>query len=421
MVPALPMKLVTIQGKSGQVQSGTEKYTVNLHLLDSPSIGDEVLVRMGFAIRKVERRIGKGEAISVTSIKTEIEREVGSTEYTVLLTSGMQIAVFQPNPARYTLPPNIHFSFGPGCPSCLTPAGFYRNILELAQRDSVILVTFSDVAAMPTPAGTLQSLRLAGSDVRVIHSPYDVLRIAEWNPSKEVVLAIVGYDVTAALLAETLKEAAQRSITNLSVYSSLQKRDRMLREYLLRSTRFIDGVICSVDDMVSTGIDAYGFIVDELQRACYCTGYTIEGILAGILEIVRQLKRDSLVVGQGMDCHCLHPGNNLLRSTIGEVFTVCDTRWASGEVLNQSKYILHERYRQFDAEIKYNIQPDELLTMPGCSGGAVELGLKLPSECPKFAIDCNPGHPVGAAMSSLDGLCHTWYRSSYKNTLHKNY
>jgi hydrogenase expression/formation protein HypD len=420
MVPALPMKLVNIQGKSGQVQSGSEKYTVHLHLLDSPSLGDEVLVRMGFAIRKVERRIGQGEARSVAGIKTEIEREVGSTEHTILLTSGIQIAVFQPNPVRYTLPPNIHFAFGPGCPSCLTPLGFYRNVWELAQRDSVILVTFSDVAAMPTPAGTLQSLRLAGSDVRVIHSPYDVLRIAEWNPSKEVVLAIVGYDVTAALLGETLKEAAQRSITNLSVYSSLQKRDRMLREYLLHSTRTIDGVICSIDDMVSTGIDEYRFIVDELQRACCCTGYTIKGMLAGILEIVRQLKTDSLAVGQGIDCNCQHPGNPLLRSTLREVFTVCDSRWASGEVLNQSKYILDERYRQFDAEIKCNIQPDEMLTMPGCSGGAVELGHKLPSECPRFAVDCKPGNPVGAAMSSLDGLCHTWYHSSFKGTLHTN-
>ncbi len=421
MYPSLPMRLVDIRGDEGIIDTGEDRYPIHLHFLDSVNVGDCVLVQLGFAVQLVERQsLSPKPNTTIAALRSEIEKQLAGSDFTVLLTSGTQIASLQLNGIRYTLPPNLHFAFGPGCPTCLTPVGYYRSVFELAQRESTIVVTFSDVVNMPTPGGTLHSLRMAGNDVRVVHSPYDVLRIAEWNPSKEVILAAVGYDIMAATVGITLKEAIHREIRNLSLFSSLHKRDVFLREYIFQSERTIDGVVCSPHDATVEGINSYKFIVQELNRAFSCVGFTAEEVLSGVVDIIRQVKTKKLTMHHGSECNCLKAGNTRLRSTINDVFTVSDNRWSSGKIAGQGKYILCEKFQDFDAIKKFDIQPDELLTMSGCSGRDIQLGLKLPLECPMFAKHCNPANPVGAAMISSDGLCHTWYHSSHKFKLQNN-
>jgi hydrogenase expression/formation protein HypD len=414
MYPPLPLKLIDIRGEQGTIEAGNERYPVQLHFLDSPNIGEYVLVQMGFALQSVHSRYETGtEKPSLIEIRSEIETQLSGRDFTVLLTSGTQIANLQLNGIRYILPQNLLFAYGPTCAECITPVGYYRNVLGLAHHASVIVVTFNEIMNMPTPGGTLNSLRMAGSDVRVIHSPYDILRIAEWNPDKEIVLAAVGYDTVAAMVGITLEEALRRGLKNLSVYPSLHKHDIMVREYiLLRPPSAVDGVVCSAYDVAAAGIDGYNIIVRDLHRAFASVGCTATEVLHGVLETIRQVKSNRLTLYR--DSESLRLGNEKLQSAVNDTFSLSGTTLLNGKNIDRAKYILRENFHNFDAERKFDIRPDNLMTMPGCSGLDIQLGHMLPVECPNFGVDCKPAHPHGAGMTSPAGLCHMWYRSSSK-------
>ncbi len=415
MYHPIPTRLVDIQGNIGYIDIGNNRYPVHLHFLDSAEVGDYILVQMGFAVQAIRQQdIAEKTHSSLIEIRSKIEQQLAEDDFTILLTSSTHIQNLHLNSIRYILPSSLHFLYGPGCPTCLTPVGYYQNIFHLAQKQSVILVTFSDVINMPTPGGTLHLLRQAGYDIRVVHSPYDVLRVAEWNPKKEVVFAAVGYDIMAAIVGVTINEAINRDIRNLSIFPSLQKREILLREFILRSNYHIDGVVCSTYDLPFAGADFYHFIVKELKRECCCTGFSAEEVLSGILDMIRHVRANDRPKHNGSYCTCPEIGNIQIISTINDVFIPADTRWSSGELIKNSKYVIRDEFNRFDAEKKFAILPDELLLMPGCSGREVQLGLKLPFDCSNFATQCHPGNPMGAGMLSSEGLCYTWYHSSYK-------
>ena len=52
MCLAVPAKIEVIQGETGEVSIGGNRIKANLSLVESPKIGDYVLVHAGFAIAK---------------------------------------------------------------------------------------------------------------------------------------------------------------------------------------------------------------------------------------------------------------------------------------------------------------------------------------------------------------------------------
>lgn len=53
MCLAVPMKIEKIEGDLGTVDIGGVKRQIGLTLIDSPTVGDYVLVHAGFAIQKI--------------------------------------------------------------------------------------------------------------------------------------------------------------------------------------------------------------------------------------------------------------------------------------------------------------------------------------------------------------------------------
>jgi len=51
---AVPMRIVEIDGDIGKVDVGGAVREVGLQLVDSPAVGDYVLVHAGFAIQKID-------------------------------------------------------------------------------------------------------------------------------------------------------------------------------------------------------------------------------------------------------------------------------------------------------------------------------------------------------------------------------
>ena len=102
------------------------------------------------------------------------------------------------------LPDNVELVHGPGCPVCVIPMGRVDDGIALAREDGVILTCFGDM------------MRVPGSDVRMVYSPLDALRIAKQNPDRNVVFFAIGFETTAPSTALTLRRAKAEGVGNFS-------------------------------------------------------------------------------------------------------------------------------------------------------------------------------------------------------------
>ena len=121
---------------------------------------------------------------------------------------------------RKLLPEDIRLISGPGCPVCVTSIRDVDRALYLAGLPGVIFATFGDMLRVPGTGGeSLQRLRAAGADVRVISSAADAVRLAEENPGKEVIFMGIGFETTAPTVASAIRSARRKGVGNFSVFS----------------------------------------------------------------------------------------------------------------------------------------------------------------------------------------------------------
>ena len=80
------------------------------------------------------------------------------------------------------LPSSIELVHGPGCPVCVTSLELVDKALAIASRPDVIFCSFGDMLRVPGSNGDLFSLRAAGSQVKIVYSPLDAVKIAQQNP-----------------------------------------------------------------------------------------------------------------------------------------------------------------------------------------------------------------------------------------------
>jgi len=69
MCLAIPMELKEIDGDRGVVEAGGVRKEIRLTLVDSPAVGDFVIVHAGFAIQKLD----KEQAAEDLALLAEIE------------------------------------------------------------------------------------------------------------------------------------------------------------------------------------------------------------------------------------------------------------------------------------------------------------------------------------------------------------
>jgi hydrogenase expression/formation protein HypD len=189
---------------------------------------------------------------------------------------------------RRLLPENIRLISGPGCPVCVTSISDVDRALQLAECPNVVFATFGDMLRVPGTGGrSLQRLRAAGADVRVISSALDGLRLAEENPARQVIFLGIGFETTAPTVASTLRNARHKNLKNFSVFSVHKTVPPAISALLSDPQLNIDGFLCPGHVSVITGIDAYR-IIPEAGRAAVITGFEPVDIIEGIHMILRQ-------------------------------------------------------------------------------------------------------------------------------------
>jgi hydrogenase expression/formation protein HypD len=94
---------------------------------------------------------------------------------------------------------------------------------------------------------------------------------------------------------------------------------------------------------------------------------------------------------------------------MAEVLEPADRAWRGIGVIPQGGLRLREPYRDFDAELRFDVGAITAAESPDCHAGEVLRGKLRPRDCPAFAGRCTPEHPLGAPMVSAEGACAAYY------------
>ena len=116
------------------------------------------------------------------------------------------------------LPESITLVHGPGCPVCVIPMGRVDDAIHLASQPDVIMTSFGDMMRVPGSGGSFFDANAEGTNIRMVYSPLDSLKIARQNPDKRVVFMAIGFETTAPSTALTLMRARAEGVRNFSCF-----------------------------------------------------------------------------------------------------------------------------------------------------------------------------------------------------------
>lgn len=307
------------------------------------------------------------------------------------------------------LPDKIELIHGPGCPVCVTPLELIDKALEIASRPNVIFCSFGDMLRVPGSSKDLFRIKSEGGDVRTVYSPLDALEIAVYNPEKEVVFFGVGFETTAPANAMAVYQARERNIRNFSILVShvlvppaiqaiMESPNNRVQAFLAA------GHVCSI-----MGYAAYPPLAEKYKIPLVVTGFEPLDILEGIRRAVAQLESGRAEAENAYERIVKLDGNAPARAMIEDVFVTTDRAWRGIGVIPKSGWSLAEKYRDFDAELKFDVGEIKAVESPLCHSGEVLQGLLKPHQCPAFGNECTPRTPLGATMVSSEGACAAYY------------
>ena len=117
---------------------------------------------------------------------------------------------------RDILPEQINLISGPGCPVCVTDAGYIDAAIELARR-GIMVVTFGDMLNVPGSDTSLAAVRSEGCPIEVCYSPLRALELAKEIPNREIVFLAIGFETTVAPSVAIIEQAIEQGLENLSI------------------------------------------------------------------------------------------------------------------------------------------------------------------------------------------------------------
>lgn len=305
---------------------------------------------------------------------------------------------------------HIQLLHGPGCPVCVTPESAIDQMVELSRSKDVILTSFGDMLRVPGTQESLLQAKSKGADVRIVYSPLDILKIAQSHPDREIVFFGVGFETTAPATAITLKQAAARSLKNVSILTA-HVRVLPAMEFIVNSTESeVDGFLGAGHVCTITGYENYQKLVDQHSIPVAITGFEPVDLLRGILKCVQMLESGKPEVSNVYERSVRPEGNVAAKECINEVYQVADSPWRGMGIMPSGGLLLKREYDQFCARKKFSLPVVNQSYHHECQSGDVMMGKIRPPECKHFGITCTPDNPMGAPMVSSEGACSAYYR-----------
>ncbi len=308
------------------------------------------------------------------------------------------------------LPKAITLIHGPGCPVCVTPLEVIDQALEIAARPGVIFTSFGDMLRVPGSATDLLSAKAKGADVRMVYSPLDAVKLAEENPSREVVFFGVGFETTAPATAMAVFQAAQKGLKNFSMLVSHVLVPPAMAALLSSPDCRVQGFLAAGHVCAVMGYEEYFPLAEKYHVPIVVTGFEPLDILQGILMTVQQLESGRAEVENQYRRAVRREGNQPAQDLIQRVFRVVPRKWRGIGEIPQSGLGLSAAYAGFAAERRFGVAEHRVEEPAECIAGLILQGLKKPHDCSAFGTRCTPEHPFGATMVSSEGACAAYYR-----------
>lgn len=329
--------------------------------------------------------------------------------WTIMEVCGGQTHSIVKHGLDHLLPPGIDLVHGPGCPVCVTSLEMLDRAHSIAARPGVIFCSFGDMLRVPGSHTDLLRLKAQGSDVRVVYSPLDCLKIAQSNADRQVVFFAIGFETTAPANAMTVWQAQQLGLHNFSLLVSHVRVPPAMEAILQSPQNRVQGFLGPGHVCTVMGYQEYESLSAHFQVPIVVTGFEPLDILEGMLQVVQQLEAGRAVVENQYSRVVTRTGNQAAHDIMGSVFEICDQTWRGIGMIPQSGYRLRTKFLTYDAARIFAV--DTVVTRESaiCISGQILKGLKKPHECPAFATTCTPQQPLGATMVSAEGACAAYY------------
>jgi len=337
-------------------------------------------------------------------------RRITTRPWAIMEVCGGQTHSIIRNGIDQLLPPAIELIHGPGCPVCVTPLAIIDKALAIAAQPGVIFCSFGDMLRVPGSHADLFRVKSEGADVRIVYSPLDAVKVARNNPEREVVFFGIGFETTAPANAMAVYQAKQLGLRNFSMLVShvlvppaiaaiMESPQSRVQAFLAA------GHVCSV-----MGTWEYEPLVERYNVPIVVTGFEPLDVLEGIRRAVIQLEEGAARLENAYARAVQREGNLPAQKMLDDVFEVTDRGWRGIGVIPQSGWRLSERYRDFDAEVRFAVTDIHTQESSLCRSGEVLQGLLKPNQCPAFGKECTPRSPLGATMVSSEGACAAYYQ-----------
>jgi len=307
------------------------------------------------------------------------------------------------------LPKKITMVHGPGCPVCVTPLNLIDKAIYLAEKKDVILCSFGDMIRVPGSKKSILEAKAKGADIRVLYSPLEAVNIAIKNPEKQVVFFAVGFETTAPANALSVVHAKKLGLKNYSILASHVLVPPAINALLSDDENVIDGFLAAGHVCTIMGTGEYYPLVEKFKVPIVVTGFEPVDLLQGILMVVKQLEKGEAKVENQYARMVREEGNLNAKEIINDVFEITDRMWRGIDVIPISGYQVKEKYSDFDANKKFDINIAEAPENEDCIAGNIMKGIKKPVDCPQFGKACTPQTPLGAPMVSSEGACAAYY------------
>lgn len=336
-------------------------------------------------------------------------RSIVTKPWKIMEVCGGQTHSIVKNGILELLPKEVTMIHGPGCPVCVTPLNLIDKAIYLAEKKNVILCSFGDMIRVPGSEKSLLQIKAEGADVRILYSPSDAVKIAMDNPDREVVFFAVGFETTAPANAISVLQAKQLNLNNYSILVSHVLVPPAIEAIMNDEETRIDAFLGAGHVLAIMGLDEYHPLSERFKVPIVATGFEPVEVLNGILTAVEMLENEQNGVANAYTRVVRPEGTPSAKKIIFSVFQQSDREWRGIGNIALSGYELKDEFRDFDANLKFEIDIKKANESEICIAGSVLKGIKKPIECPAFSKICNPENPLGAPMVSSEGACAAYY------------
>lgn len=310
------------------------------------------------------------------------------------------------------MPANVEFIHGPGCPVCVLPTGRIDNAIQLVEEHHVILCTYADLMRVPASGrNSLLKAKACGSDIRMVYSTQDALKIARDNPGKQVVFFAIGFETTTPPTAVAIQQAQAEGLSNFTVFCNHVLTPSAMQAILdAPQPVAIDGFLGPSHVSTVIGSQPYAIFAERYGKPIVIAGFEPLDVMQSALMLIRQLNEGRHEVENEYRRAVTEQGNLKAQALMQDVFELRPQfEWRGLGLIPNSALKLKAKYADFDAELRFHLPAIQAADIKGCECPAILRGAKKPQDCKLLGTVCTPENPMGSCMVSSEGACAAYW------------